>query len=63
MKKRSKLSAGEIRFRVSKVDLERIEWLLAHSNHYSVSDLLRTLIFTATTGEPFELLRIVKKSK
>jgi Arc/MetJ-type ribon-helix-helix transcriptional regulator len=43
MKRR--LSAGEIRFRVSKKDLERIQLLIDNGEHGSVSALLRTLIY------------------
>lgn len=43
--KRKRLSAGEIRFRVSKNDLERIEWLLTEHQAQSVSSMLRNMIY------------------
>lgn len=44
--KRRKLSAGEVRFRIGKQDLERIEWLLKyHPQEYTtISALIRALI-------------------
>ena len=44
--KRKRLSAGEIRFRISKIDLERIDWLIKNhpDEHDTVSALLRSLI-------------------
>lgn len=44
--KRKRLSAGEIRFRISKLDLERIEWLVENhpDEHNTVSALLRSLV-------------------
>lgn len=45
--KRKPLSAGEIRFRVSRTDLDRIEALLTNSHTESISALLRTLIYEA----------------
>lgn len=44
--KRKRLSAGEVRFRTAKVDLDRLAWLLKyHPNEYrTASDLLRALI-------------------
>ena len=44
--KRKPLTAGEIRFRTSKVDRDRLDWLLRyHPNEYrTISELLRALI-------------------
>jgi hypothetical protein len=42
--RRKRLAAGEIRFRVSKDDLKRIDWLLQHTDHQTVSSMIRTLI-------------------
>lgn len=38
-------TAGEVRFRVSKDDLKRIDVLMASYEHESISSLLRTLIW------------------
>lgn len=45
--KRKRYSQGEVRFRVSKTDLERIAWLLNHAPEQinTTSALIRTLIF------------------
>lgn len=47
-RKRKRFSAGEVRFRVSKEDLERINWLLEHASiahpNYTLSAIVRTLI-------------------
>lgn len=44
--KRRRLSAGEVRFRISRIDQERIEWLIKNhpDQHATVSALLRALI-------------------
>ena len=46
MKRKRRYSAGEVRFRASKADLTRIEWLLEHHPDESsnTSQLLRILI-------------------
>ena len=42
--RRKRLAAGEIRFRVSRDDLKRLDWLTANTDHASVSNMLRVLI-------------------
>jgi hypothetical protein len=42
--KRKRLTS-EIRFRVSKQDLERINWLLERDQYRTVSSLLRSMIY------------------
>ena len=43
--KRKRYSAGEVRFRISKADHDRIEWLLEHHpDGAALSNLLRILI-------------------
>lgn len=42
--RRKRLAAGEIRVRVSRDDLKRIAWLLVHTDHQSVSSMVRSLI-------------------
>lgn len=42
--KRKRFSAGEIRFRASKNDLDRIDYLLKDQDDASVSALMRRLI-------------------
>ena len=37
-------SAGEVRFRVSKDDLKRIDYLMSYLEHDSISALIRSLI-------------------
>lgn len=41
-----RMTAGEVRFRISKNDLERLEWLITNhpDEHQTVSALLRALI-------------------
>lgn len=48
--RRKSLAAGEIRFRVSKDDRKRIDWLLANTDHQSASSMIRTLIFKYYTN-------------
>ena len=43
--KRQRLSAGEIRFRVSRDDKKRIDWLLENTEHQSISTMIRSLIY------------------
>lgn len=42
--KRKRYSAGEVRFRIGKQDLERLEWLLDREDTDNISALLRSLI-------------------
>ena len=42
MKRRKRYTAGEIRFRTSKADQERIDWLL--ENHPDLTDTISALI-------------------
>lgn len=43
--RRKRLAAGEIRFRVSKDDLKRIDYLMTYMDEYqSISQLIRSLI-------------------
>lgn len=63
MKKRRKLSAGEIRFRVSKRDLVQVKWIMKQhegSNqvgYQSISALLRSLI-----SQEFVRMKIARSS-
>lgn len=41
-----RMDRGEVRFRISREDQERLEWLMIHSDHRTTSELLRALIAT-----------------